>query len=597
MKVLIDHSSGVDRVEHISSEIDRDLNRMNVANIVVLREEVDFPIIEFEDEILLKDDDGSTIFSGVISQQNKKDGVIEFNVESFERLAKDAKPLPSSFPFENATDRKIINGVLDELDEIDPDTIQNLDNNLTIDFHNVSPGKAIRKIREITKGEIKYTKAKRLKYVSELGYDKTGTVLSPRLKNVSSIQVNTRSKSNKMTHIRMLGAGSGINQVVAESVADNYDPDAEKERWMTKLDKTINYSNMLKKKGDTIINEKYEVREDIRVVARQPITVNLGDKFTIDYPEEDVNNEQLRAVEVKEIYDSDGERYEAVFSNIEKERDTQVERTRKNMREQAVEEEFSSFGLPQYVDPNSAPADTGVIYVTGESNSYPRGIYTYNPDEGKWERGANQNLSNLTDRVLRNQDLKYGDGTNDVIYDYSEGFITPQVLPTVSFNHGDEIDAPPNAHHPTPKVEVGYIFVDTDRAPGYINTQSIGFKPQYIEFHSTFNKQNIGNTYEENENELEEFITTGHSYGVGHSQDDDDQVVSMNTTSPGYPRGNKSHIDDGYVVYLEREEYQGSGIYNTQRVKGKIYNTSGSGFRVEFEKNEFDASIIYKAFR
>jgi hypothetical protein len=597
MKVQIVHSGTTDRVTHISSQIDRDLNKMDVAKVSIIREDIDFDVTKFDDELLLRRDDGTLRFGGVITQENRNKGLIEFVAESYERYAVDTKPLPSSLPFESESDTNIIQDVISRVSEIDIEQINTVENSLDLNFHNVSPGKAIRKIREITGGEIKYTNRRKLIYKNEIGSNKTGTTLSPRNKNVSSINVSNWGKEEKITHIRMLGAGSGSQQVTAEVIADEYDPGVDKERWITKIDKSIDDSNMLRKKGKQIINEKYETRSDITVTVRSQVDVDLGDKFTINYPEEHVNNRAVRAVRIKEKYDNNGERYDVTFSNIEKQRETQREGVQRNLREMAVEEENEIFGLPQYEDPNNAGTETGVVYVTGDNPSYTRGIYTYDPEDSQWEMGSNQDLNDLRNLIIENRDLKYGNGDDDILFDASENVVPIDAIQTFALEHGEEIDAPPNAHHPTPDTSVGYVISDPDRANGYNEFINTGFRPQYVEFHSTFNKATPGNTYEEDEDELEQFITTGHSYGVGHGNNGDEQVVNMTTTSPGYPRGNKSYVNNGKIVYFEKERYDGGGIYTTEYVEAKFFSKSNNGFKITWPENDFKLSVVYKAFR
>lgn len=668
MKVEILVDNNYRTVDHISSEIKRSLNKQSIATVSVLRRDVEFNVKRFRDEIIIRDDNDDRLFAGVITEDSRKDGLIEYIVESYETYAKDSVPVPPNTQFTNDKDSDIMTELidgspnnssnnLDGVNELSTGNVANLDSEITKGFHNVSPAKCIRKVQEITGGEVKYDPNKNLVYKDNLGENK-GTILSPNRKNTSSINVWNRGKDEKATHIRMLGSGSGPNQVTADVVANEYDEDEDEERWITEVDKSISDSRILSKKGRQLIEERYNDIVDVNVVARPPVKVNLGDKFVINYPEEDIYKKEMRAVEVTEIYDSDGERYEATFSTLQKGRRTQSEQINKIVKESNVEQnENRVFGLPTFDNPKESNPSTGAIWVTGKANvnsdgqilgpdfppEYSRGVYTSSITNvqkvgesipageepidilqisEKYTRGSNQALNDLLDLTIINQDLKYGssypenfgtefaeDHSNNyqsgVIFDSSSKQINKDVLPKIDIedidsnqlSHGDEITANPNDHHPAPDVEVGAIKSDTSKSKGYIQTIDVGFQPQYVDIHCIYNNESIGTVYSEDEDEFEEFITNGHSHGTGYGQEIEEQVVSMSTVSPGYPGGNKSISGDGAVIYMEEEIEQSPGTYNTNVTSASIHSFTSSGFRLVWTENDVNVTCTYRAFR
>lgn len=644
MKAVINklNTPGTTSVDVVRAETDKSLIRQSISKMSVLRKDVPSYITEYNSELRLIRDNGDIIFSGVITQQNRKEGLIEFVVQSYERYAKDASPVPALTNFEQVPDTKIIKDLIrgnkgagvDQLNA-PPGTLNSINSEITIEFNNISVAKCIRKISEITGGEIKYSSNKNIVYQDKLGEDKTSTVLSPSNKNTSSMNVNRRSGDQRATHIRMLGASSGPSQVTADIVADGYDPTEDREVWTTEIDKSINKSSLLKQKGQELINEKYDETIEISATVRPPEVVNLGDKFTIDYQKEGIDSVELRAVGVKQIFDSDGERYKTKFSTIEQDRRSQQQKTNKTVIESSISEDNSEiFGLPQYQDPSNASGDSGAIWVTGEvprddkgdirSSNWPpdieRGIFTYElkgtstttRDDGidiielneEFTRGIGQQLADLANLNIEGRDLTFTNnrGPNETIFSYSNGELAEEVIPSIdasrhdfsNVDHGEELPVNPDDHHQPPKVETGTLEVDTTEEYSYVETVDIGFRPTYIEIDCIYNKNSPGSVYSEDPNALEKFITSGHSHGIGHSSG---QVVNMSTVSPGFPGGNKSYTDNGKILHIEEEVDAGSGSFDTNITEAQLNSLKTYGFNIEWTYNDVPVTATYKAFR
>lgn len=616
MRVQIQKEGFSFSVDHIRSEVKRDLNKENVARVSVVRGDVQGEIEEGQDELKIKDGDGNNVFGGVIEDVDKQDALTEFFVESFERYARDAEPVPAGFGFDDATDEEIIVEALKEVDRLkhgdseDEDLIRQVhdinttDDNLEITYHHTSPARIIRKMRDITGGEVLYRPDKSILYTDELGSDKSDTTISPRRRNVSDISVRRRGGEETATHLRMLGAGNGETQAVAEVVADQYDPENDIEKWTTETDSSISNTNTLAKEGRRIIEEKYEVTVDVNTVVRG-VDVNLGDYFTIDYPEEDIENRVMRAVEVNEIHDREGHRYEATFSNVHQDRQSKDEEISERV-EQASREEDQIVGLPIYANLSSAPERLGVIYITGEDED-PQGIYRYDQNDDEFKRGSNSNIAELSDRNLRGNNITDDEIT---VYNSSNEEVSNEVIPEIQrknlpseigsienypLKHSEDLDTPPSAHHEPPKVDVGILTSDPDRAPNYIEFVETEFEPKYIEFHTLFHEAGVGQMFEEDEDE--ERIKNGYSHGYGTGDADSDQVVAMQMNSPDVEQANKSYVDNGYVGYIAYEEHQGAGFYETKEVSLQIYSIINDGFRVVWTDNDFQTPVIYKAFK
>ena len=375
MKVQIQKKENSYEVSHIRSSIKRDLNRENTAKISIVRDEVDFELEESKDEVQLLD--GSTkIFGGLLEDIDRRDGFIQLFVESFERYARDSKPVENSYSFDGDTDKNIIIETLKKVDTLahgdsesrnfinQVHSINNVDSEIQKSFSNVSPAKVIRKVRDITGGELKYTPDKKLIYKNEFGSDKTGTVISPRKKNISNINIQRRGGDDHATHIRMIGGGAdGQDRTVVDIEAQNFNEATDREIWTSETDISITSESTLERKGRQIIEEKYNATIDVTAIVRN-IDINLGDRFTINYPQKGIEEQEFRAVEFDEIFDNKGHRYNITFSNVSQNRKLVDEKIQQKI-ERGSREGKSKLGIEVYEQLSDAPKEEGLYYIKG----------------------------------------------------------------------------------------------------------------------------------------------------------------------------------------------------------------------------------------
>lgn len=99
-EVKVIHGDGSkDILTHINSEIDRSLDKQEVSQMRVPRDEAaDISLDEGEDRVILRTDSGTRLFGGILRNTVLSGVQTELDVESFERYAKDAEPSPPRQP-------------------------------------------------------------------------------------------------------------------------------------------------------------------------------------------------------------------------------------------------------------------------------------------------------------------------------------------------------------------------------------------------------------------------------------------------------------------------------------------------------------------
>lgn len=295
-----------------SIEINWRFGRLDLASCYIDRPtavENDFTVDE--DEVYVEYN-GETHFGGILEDVRSLDGEVELLVESFEKLAADAKPTPGDEAWDGASDETIVKDAIDSVDSLDVQTVEELMSSMTMIFSHTSPAKKIREVAEATGGELRYHADKTVSYVDTLGDDKTSTTLSPANRNVTEYFTVETDGDDRVTHLRLLGAGEGEAQISTEVIADGWQT-GDHEIWDTLANKDYTDADVLAEHGAQIIAERSEIEREVQTVVVGE-EVNLGDEFHLQHPQEDVDW-TLRAVEVDEIIDTDGHRYDCTFSN------------------------------------------------------------------------------------------------------------------------------------------------------------------------------------------------------------------------------------------------------------------------------------------
>lgn len=599
MNIRIERDGRVDLdIEHVASEVDKTLNEEYVATVTVIRTEIkDKDIRENEDELFIEEN-GSDTFGGLIKDIESGNGAtVDIQVESFERYARDTIPTGPEISYNSANDSDIIKDAIDRVDELEPGNIQTLNNEISIEFNHSSPARMIRRVRELTGGEVSYNPDKTVDYIEEIGSNRTNITLSPNNQNITNISVRRMGGDSNITHLRMLGSGSGSNQLVAEVVSEDYE-EGERKIWDTYTDSSVDDTTTLRSEGESRMKEMTESQIDIDATIRGP-DINIGDRFTITYEPENIFQEQLRTAEVVEKVDFNGRRYDCSFSTRALTRETEDQKLHKDVQK-TNRESGAEAGLPIYASTDTAPQRLGVIFVTGEQDEDPRGIYIYDDEEEKYKRGSNANISELSDRDLRGTNIT---DNGNVVYDGSAGGIQSGAISdplgsigNYPLEHGEDVDAPANAHHSSPMAHAGIISPDPDKSTGYYQFIETGFRPNYIEFITTSHFGDLGEELVYDEVDLDRInhcISKGYAYGINEDQ----QFVTNIVWSPGLAEANRTYSNKGEVVNSVFMQESPDEQLVKQESIATLFSLSDNGFRLQWLSNDIESNIIYKAFR
>ena len=350
LTATITHTDGsTDTLDAIRTEEEYEFRKMDIASVYVDRPQVnEITLEENLDEVEI-DDSGETLFGGVLRDVLRGGSEVELILDSYERYALDAERSGGGLTYDNVADTTIYSDAVSDIPQISEGTVENLSNAVTFVFSYTSPAKRIRTVAENVGSEVLYPPDKTIDIVGSLGSDKTtsngGTPLSPAQQNISGdFNPERQSGDERITHLIMLGAGEGDAQIQATVVpdADPYDyegsskfqnvrrytadnwSDGERKSWDSQSNKDITNEDTLGDLGVKLIEEYNAEFIDIEVTVEDQ-DVALGDEFTIQHPEENIDLD-LRAVDVTRIVDSSGRRYNVTFSNRRLTRQTEQEK-------------------------------------------------------------------------------------------------------------------------------------------------------------------------------------------------------------------------------------------------------------------------------
>lgn len=387
-------------LDGLSSEEEYEFDKIDIAKLYALREDVNaVDLVEDEDEITLEHN-GETLFGGILRDITRGGGTTELLVESYERLALDAEPTPGGETWDGAADTTIIQDALDSVPELTAGTIENLDSDLTFVFSHTSPAKKIRTVANATGADVVYNADKTVDVVADSGTDKTATTLSPDNQRVTGdFKPEWKAGDDRVTHLRMLGAGEGDAQVEAVAVAPSWST-GDRKKWDTRTNKDYTNASTLGKVAQRIVDELAAEWIEVETTVRG-VTVNLADRFHIYHAEEEVDHD-LTAVDVTRVIDSNGVTYETAFSSRVEARETREE---KDIRD-----------VDRY---NMAFEGSPVTINTGGgrqpvNSSYNYEFDVYYPDEVVYEHRVKLQIKGMAYRAYSQGAASGGDHTHTV---------------------------------------------------------------------------------------------------------------------------------------------------------------------------------------
>lgn len=389
-EVKIIHGDGTkDVLTHVQSEVDRALDKQEVARVRIPRDEANnVTLDEGEDRVFIRSGSGTTHFGGVLRDTVRRDILVELDVESFERYAKDAQPSSPKQSYEKVNDSTIVSDAVDATPNLKKGTINNVESNITIVFSHATQALKIRLMRDAANAELQYNADRTVDYKSSLGSDKTGTTLSPGNQNITNFRVTHNGGKNVKTHLRVIGAG----QTSIEVIASNFDAQSDREQWGRAEFKQVADTDTLEKLGQKLIDELQNKWTELdATITGSSLDPKLGDKYHVKYPEHNIDD-NLRIVEMTEIRDESGTHYECSFSNRSLGRNRDIE---SRVRGIASDESRTTSGNNAQHQPSlnipmtKIPSGKSIDTIT--SAPFPGKLYV-------WSVGhANENWSSDTD--------------------------------------------------------------------------------------------------------------------------------------------------------------------------------------------------------
>jgi hypothetical protein len=316
-------------VAHVSSTVDREFGKMDMARLRVPRGDLnDIQVEEGRTEVELVDGD-SAAFGGVLRDVVREGATAELVVDSYERYALDAEPTGPTAVFEDTSDDLIIRNAISRVGEVARDRVAQLQSGLSFTFTHASAAKQLRDVERVTSGELRYTPEKTVEYVDRLGRDKTHVTLSPDSRKLAGgLTVERVGDTRRVTHLRVLGAGEGQHQLSTEVVADSYTQD-EREKWAVEVNKDVDAQDTLAALGETLIAELDEPYVEVSTTIVNE-AVALGDSFHVVHPDEQIDR-TLRVVRLRTVRDKNGVRYGCTLSSRVKSRESAEEKHSKDI--------------------------------------------------------------------------------------------------------------------------------------------------------------------------------------------------------------------------------------------------------------------------
>lgn len=252
-------------------------------------------------------------FGGVLGEVERHGAETTLIADSFERRAVNAEPSGGAKEYINANNDTIIRDAIEGIPEIgrghiDRYTLDTFD----LIFNHESPGKMIRTVTNELGGEPFYQPNQRLDYIHNPERP-IAVEINPDEGNIDGkFNVVQNSSEQRVTHLKMLGAGEGDHQITTTVVAESWE-EGDPQVWETRANKDITSESMLQSHAETLIQElgRKHIEIDARVVGE---SMTKGRKPTVRYGEEGINAD-LHVVKSTKRVSVDGVQWDVTFSN------------------------------------------------------------------------------------------------------------------------------------------------------------------------------------------------------------------------------------------------------------------------------------------
>lgn len=444
-------------------EVDREFGKMTIGQVWVRRPEIDVSDIDrgFTEAWILEnsgDSRSNAEMGGIVKSVDGQGSLSEVFIESFERLAVDAKPVSGAEIWDNVSDKAIVRDAISETPELSGGDVQAVGGDLSFKFSHSTQAYKIRQSQEVTGAEIQFTPDKTVNYVEKIG-SRRSTTIDPANSNIKGdIQVEKVGGDRQVTDVRVLGAGEGRHQVTAEASVDRFAP---REKWLVVSNKDLDSEQAAQEFANTLIEDfqddaPLEVRTTI-----EGIDVALGDEFDVFYPEEDVDR-VMRVVVMTTKLGPTGKEYEVVLST-----------QRESLKDKDSKDRQDIQRYNQALEGNAVPINTsGGRQPVSSNHNYQMEFYY--PSEVEFEHRLNVRVIGLPYRA-------YSQGA-----DLGGGSIVQKdpIAKVFADNDGgswsEQFDLPQFQNDSFGEIATVYVTIQYQAKSG-VNSVSFGSGNAYIE--------------------------------------------------------------------------------------------------------------------
>jgi hypothetical protein len=300
-----------------SINIERALDRVARAEARVFRAdwlEVLDLVNRRNDQVFIDDGGGNTIFGGRLDDWQFETETVSVLVDSFERDSLDASP-PASFSRSGVSDDAIATDIISLVPApISAGAIEQTTASIDFAETHTSPGELLQTLARDTGAEVRYRSNGTVDYFESRGATRSET-LSPSSRSVVRDTKLRQTLREETTDIRVVSNSDPTTS--ASSVAIPTGSGDRQVFRVERIDSTA--TSRLQSRADTLAAEISSEQRYLEIDATlDPLElsggVSLGDEFTVDLPQYDINR-SLRVIETVRSIDEAGELVDATLSN------------------------------------------------------------------------------------------------------------------------------------------------------------------------------------------------------------------------------------------------------------------------------------------
>jgi hypothetical protein len=290
ISLRIEHADGTtSTLDAVNGEYTRSLKEQARAEVPVYREDwkgVESSIDKRNDKFFLVVD-GADEFGGRYDDSKSDGDTVSVRLNSSEIDAAEAEPTTNNLTYQNQSADTIATDAVNAVDTLSIGTINTSPTSLSYSVSHGSQSKILYDLREMTGIEFRYNADFTVDILDRLGADKSLT-LGPAEGNIGDDFSKTVDVREEVTHVRVLGGQSGPDQITAEAVASSYS--GGRPVWKRHPNKEIIEQSRAQEIADTLVAEYDGEPRSLEVQCTVfGEDLQLGDRVTVDYPEENIN--------------------------------------------------------------------------------------------------------------------------------------------------------------------------------------------------------------------------------------------------------------------------------------------------------------------